>query len=217
MFITPAYQGIKNYPVGNYVNAFINFKEAATAGHRIAQFKVASMYLFAQGTEKDTKQALFWYLKSADAGIKEAQYNAGVILYDEKDGVQQDYIQASLLFRKAASNNYALAQNYLGYMYKCGYGTERDCKQALTFLKNAFNGGCVAAAVNIGHLFRERGSGVQIDYDKLLSWLMVVVDKGDPTATGLAQSNIGCAYQKGLCVTRDYVEAMKLVSEICYQ
>ncbi|WP_277600823.1 tetratricopeptide repeat protein [Eikenella corrodens] len=55
-------------------------------------------------------------LHLAEQGNADAQYNLGV-MYDNGQGVRQDYAEAARWYRKAAEQGYAKAQYNLGSMY----------------------------------------------------------------------------------------------------
>ena len=59
-------------------------------------------------------------LKSAKKGDAEAQYKAGLHFYNSKD-----YGESLKWFLKAAEQEHAMAQFYLGYMYYYGYGVNQ--------------------------------------------------------------------------------------------
>ncbi len=58
-----------------------------------------------------------------------AQFSLGV-MYDNGQGVPQDYAQAVKWYRKSAGQGYAKAQNNLGVMYYNGQGVPQDYVQA---------------------------------------------------------------------------------------
>jgi len=72
----------------------------------------------------------------AEQGDAEAQFNLGV-MYDNGDGVAQNYAEAVRWYRLAAAQGYAVAQNYLGAMYDNGEGVERDHEEAVRWYRLA--------------------------------------------------------------------------------
>ena len=58
-----------------------------------------------------------------------AQYSLG-LMYDEGQGVPQDYAEAVKWYRKAAEQGHARAQNNLGAMYYKGRGVPQDYAEA---------------------------------------------------------------------------------------
>ena len=63
------------------------------------------------------------------AGNSDAQHNLGV-MYDNGQGVTQDYAAAMSWYRKAAEQGDAYAQTNLGVMYYSGRGVPQDYVQA---------------------------------------------------------------------------------------
>jgi len=72
----------------------------------------------------------------ADKGEAEAQLYMGV-MYDNGEGVQVDYRQAVLWYRKAADQGNANAQYNLGMMYANGLYVPQDWVQALEWFNLA--------------------------------------------------------------------------------
>ena len=56
---------------------------------------------------------------------EEAQFNVG-LLYENGQGVPQDYVQARQWYAKAAAQGYAGAQINLGRLYEFGHGVTQD-------------------------------------------------------------------------------------------
>ena len=62
-------------------------------------------------------------------------------MYDVGLGVEQDYDEALKWFRKAAEQNNAYAQTYIGFMYEEGHGVEKDLIEAIRWYKIAADQG----------------------------------------------------------------------------
>ena len=75
------------------------------------------------------EEGLKWYLKAAEQGHAEAQYDLGYCYY-YGNGVKQSYKEAAKWLRKAAEQGHAEAQYNLGYCYYNGYGVERSYEEA---------------------------------------------------------------------------------------
>ena len=65
------------------------------------------------------------YGLAAALGNADAQYNLG-LMYDNGQGVTQDYKEAVRLFGLAAAQGHAIAQSMLGLMYAEGRGVTQD-------------------------------------------------------------------------------------------
>ena len=66
-----------------------------------------------------------------DAG---AQFNLGV-MYDNGEGVPQDYVEAMKWYHKAAEQGHAGAQFNLGLMYANGNGVPQDYAKAAKWFR----------------------------------------------------------------------------------
>ena len=64
-------------------------------------------------------------LQLAEQGVAEAQYNLGA-MYDNGQGVRQNYAEALRWYRKAAEQGVAEAQYNLGAMYHNGQGVRQN-------------------------------------------------------------------------------------------
>jgi TPR repeat protein len=84
------------------------------------------------------KQALAvkWYNKTAEQDYANAQFNLGT-MYENGQGVPQDYKEAVKRYREAAEQGHAGAQNNLGLMYAQGQGVPQDYVQAHMWLNLA--------------------------------------------------------------------------------
>ena len=78
--------------------------------------------------------------KKAENGDAEAQLNMGR-MYNQGEGVGQNYKLAAEWFRKAADQVYAMAQYNLGVMYDNGEGVSRNYKQATDWYRKAADQG----------------------------------------------------------------------------
>ncbi len=76
-------------------------------------------------TDGDYATALREFRPLAEQGVAEAQYSLGV-LYDNGNGVPQDYRQARHWWEKAATQGEAKAQYNLGVLYDNGDGVPQD-------------------------------------------------------------------------------------------
>lgn len=60
-------------------------------------------------------------------------------MYEQGQGVAQNYQQAVQWYQKAANQGHAKAQGNLGYMYKNGLGVAQNLKQARYWYTKAAN------------------------------------------------------------------------------
>ena len=133
-----------------------------------------------------------------------AQFYLGV-MYDNGQGVPQDYATAVKWYRKSAKQGYAKAQNNLGVMYDNGQGVPQDYAKAVQWYRKAAKQGNVKAQHNLGVIYG-KGQGVPRDYAEAVQWYRKAAKQGYANA----QFNLGVMYQKGLGVGKDPAEAALL-------
>ena len=85
----------------------------------------AGMQAIGRDGEQDDAKAMEWYLKAAEQGNAEAQYELGVMYYNGR-GAEQDYEEAFKWYLKAAEQGHARAQLNLALMNCMGQGAAKD-------------------------------------------------------------------------------------------
>ncbi len=98
----------------------------------------------------------------------------------------------------------AEAQQYVGYCYYVGHGTEQDDHEAFSWYFKAALQDSPVAQSHLASMFVE-GRGVPQDYNEALRYFKKAAEKGLPEA----QFNLGVLYDKGLGVTQNYKEAFR--------
>ncbi len=150
----------------DYAKAMEWYRKAADQGYADAQSNVGVLYENGMGVAKDIEQARAWYQKAADqgnAGAKgalerlvggnstsaattpEGQYDIGDNYYYGRGGVNQDYQEAMVWYRKAANQGYAGAQYRLGWLYENGSGVKTNFNQAKAWYQKAADQGNAGA------------------------------------------------------------------------
>lgn len=84
--------------------------------------------------------------------------------------VQRDYAQAVSLWRKAAEQGHARAQNGLGVLYRDGLGTMKNETSAARWFRESADRGYAFGMFNLGMAYRD-GSGVARDDIEAHKWL----------------------------------------------
>jgi len=112
-------------------------------------------YACGEEVEEDAAKAVLLFQKSADKGLKEAQYNLAV-LYFEGRGVSADHLKAAEYLLKACSSEdgepLPLALTNLGYCYESGEGVAKDMCKAAELYEKASSYGSPEAKYNLAHL-----------------------------------------------------------------
>ena len=147
--------------------------------------------------QENYTQAVYWYRKAAEQGVKEAQCNLG-IFYHEGKGVTKDYTQAVYWLRKAAEQGLAEAQHNLAVCYHDGKGVTKDLVQAVYWLRKAAEQGVAQAQYKLGNYYR-LGEGVTIDLVQAVYWYRKAAEQGHAEA----QCSLGVYYEFGQGVEKD--------------
>ena len=128
----------------------------------------------------DFATALQEWMPLAEAGDADAQYNLGV-MYNEGDGVLQDYKEAVKWYRLAAEQGHASAQNNLGTMYDTGEGVIQDYKEAIKWYRLVAEQGHASAQNNLGTMYYA-GNGVLQDNVMSHMWYNIASANGHEKA-----------------------------------
>lgn len=104
---------------------------------------------------------------------------------------------------KDAELGNAMAQYFIGQMYRKGDGVEENLEQALHWYKKAAEQGNRPALYNLGWMY-DSGEGVPKDLNKALRWYEKAARLGDP----YAPFNIGAIYYSGRDLPKDFTQAL---------
>lgn len=127
-------------------------------------------------TKGDFATALREWRPLAEQGYPGAQYNLGV-MYQEGNGVVQDYVEAVRWYRLAAEQGDANAQNNLGVMYKKGNGVVQDYAEAVRWYRLAAEQGIAYAQKGLSDMYA-KGDGVLQDYGSAHMWYNIAAANG---------------------------------------
>ena len=115
-----------------------------------------------------------------------------------------DYATALRLWRPLAEQGDAVAEYFLGFMYREGYGVPQDYAEAVKWFRMAAEQGIADAQNNLGDFYKE-GWGVRQDDAEAAKWYRKAAEQGNVNA----QAILGAMYHKGRGVPQDYAEAFK--------
>jgi len=149
------------------------YEKAAAAGHLGALNNLAVI----QEEAGDFKSAVAGYTKAAE-NLPNAQYNLGRLI--EAGKTEGD---AAALYRKAALQGHAAAQNNLGVMHQTGKGAEKDLEEAERWFRYAANQGHLVAMFNLGQFTAQGLGGLQADSVQAFEWWGRVALTGHEAAT----------------------------------
>jgi uncharacterized protein YdaT len=127
--------------------------------------------------------------------------NLGV-LYENGQGVPQDYAKAREWYEKAAASGYTDAMANLGFLYGKGQGVPQDYAKAREWYEKAAAAGSVYAMNSLGRLYQD-GLGVPQDYAKSREWY----EKAAAAGSADAMNSLGMLYESGQSVPQDFAKA----------
>jgi TPR repeat protein len=87
------------------------------------------------------------------------------------------YSEAVGWYQKAAEYHYAAAQSNLGYMYRAGFGVEKDFVSAVEWYRKAAEQGNAAAQATLGDMYLD-GAGVEQSNVEAVAWFGVAATQG---------------------------------------
>lgn len=137
----------------------------------------------------DYATALREFQALAEQGDARAQYVLG-FLYSEGTGVSQNHHKAMKWYRKAAEQDYGLAQ------------LAQDDSKAVKWFGLAAKQGMAHAQRDLGFMY-SMGLGVPQDKAKAVQWYRLAAEQGEPHA----QYRLAGNYRSGIGVLQDYVQA----------
>jgi TPR repeat protein len=125
---------------------------------------------------------------------------------------KNNFGDAFLQFKKAATNGHALAQYNLGVMYERAMGVKEDKAQAVSWYRKAAEQGYAIAQFNLGNMIR-LGQGVRSDPAEGLKWLQKAAEQGNARASLI----VGLMYGAGQGTPKDYTKSAKWFSAAANQ
>lgn len=127
------------------------YEKLALDGNKDAQALLGYIYQMGEGGIKQNfSTAASWYLKAAQDGVVEAQYNLGM-LHLNGEGLNQSQSEALRWLTKAASSGHPLAALNLGVIYN----KINDSTKAVEWFRKAAENGVNNAAYYLGIVFDE--------------------------------------------------------------
>ena len=158
-------------------------------------------YIAGKFVARNEKKGKALVIKSSEAGSRFGLYCAGLCL------LAINHLESAvLMFRQAAEQGHAAAQDKLGTMYESGRGCVQDYALALRQFRSASEQGLASAHVNMGSMFEE-GQGVAQDYAEAARLYRLAADQGHLGG----QFMLGLMFKRGLGVGQNDAEAVRLL------
>jgi TPR repeat protein len=175
----------------NKHNAFKLYLKATEFENIVAQYELANMYIYGEGTNKDYEKAFELSKK-----LTERKYPCGINLlgycYEYGIGTEVNVQKVFELYQKAASLGNAKGINNLGRCHESGFGTDINKKKAFELYQKAADLGNMYAMYNLGRCYNF-GFGIGVNKKKAFEFYQKVANFG----YNLAQQNLAWMYEKG--------------------
>ncbi len=152
--------------------AFSLMKDAADAGNRLAAFNYAQILVEKNPGAEGLEKAYDYYQKAAESGLPDAEYAMSQAFANGVGGRAKDDKKARAWLLKAARQNYDTAELDLGTWLVEGRGGPADLEGGFHWLKQAAEGGNVAAANRLAKLYAN-GIGVKADKVEAGAWYVL--------------------------------------------
>lgn len=178
----------------------------AEDGDADAQMELGYRYLYGFNTEENREQAMYWFVRAAEAGNAEAQRTVGFFYALGGNETAPNYEEALRWSMAAAEQGNALACMDIGYLYEEGHGVEKSAEEAEKWYVRAVEGGCINACSSIGFLYLCPEEPEQADSVTAASWFARGAEGGDPNCA----VNLGVLYEEGNGVEQNYEKAAEL-------
>ena len=101
-------------------------QKLADEGDKEAQFKIGYYYFTGLGKPQSYKDAYKWYTLASDQGEQFSSFNLGHIFYTGLYTYPRNLDTSFKYFKKSAEMGNAIAQYFIGLMYKLGDGIKQD-------------------------------------------------------------------------------------------
>lgn len=132
------------------------------------------------GSQRDYAEAFRWYLKAAEMGFGEAQYNV-CSMTAQGLGIPADFTEALKWCSKLAERGDEWGQFGMGRIYENGTGVPPNPVKAFEWYLKSAEQGFPAAQLSLGVMYSD-GTGVQRDLVKAYMWVAVAGSGKHPDA-----------------------------------
>ena len=173
-------------------------KEAVKLNHPKSCYQMAQLYTNGELLGKNEHKAFRLFKKSAALGYLKAQTKMGDIYRTGALGKEENPKKSYKWYLKAASQDDASAQFYVGYYYASGYGVNKDDNLAFEWYCKAAEQNNREALNNLAVCYKY-GRGTTVDLTKAVYYYEKAAKLGNVTA----QKNLAICYRNGTGVEID--------------
>ena len=200
----------------NYKKAIFWYEKAIAQGNYEAMGNMASLYYNGNGVTKDFKKGFALRKKSADAGVKEAQYELGYDFLAGEDGTLQDYKQAKQYLEKSALQGMPNAQYCLGWLYDYALGVDPDKQIAKHWYEKAIANGSEEAQTALDAMLKDGLHGKKMDVTAIKTF-EGLLQKAEKTQASEDQYAVANAYGWGKGVAKSYQKSYEWLEKAAKQ
>jgi TPR repeat protein len=169
------YNGQDAYRAYDYDKAFGIWKPLAERGNLRAQYWLAQLYFFGQGTEKNDVLAAKWYETAAKRGHLIAMFKLAS-LYARGDGVPYSERRVVYWYTQAANRGHLQsALTLAGYYTRGAYVTQHEGKARFWYRRAAMMGSSVGVMKLAQNLMSSKR--IPRDYRRAYTWLLIAEAK----------------------------------------
>jgi len=175
------------------------FGKAADTGNVIAMSALSRLYADGKGVPKDAQISFEWSKKAAEAD-KADEFMAFdlAVKYVEGNGTRQDFVEATLWFRKAADKGLPIAMQKLGQLYAGGIGLAKNPERGFEWKLKAAKAGFPVAMHHVGYSYLV-GLGVSANQVEAKRWF----EKATSASDAEAMFSLAKLFHDGNGVTAD--------------
>lgn len=212
-----------------YEEALVLFQKSyVKMGYDVAALMEGKMYLLGLGTKPDSKQAVMWLTKVAEAPFnpeKDVQKweeddpafmaprsDAATLLgriYLTGWGIDKDARAARKWYIKADTFGFVPAAHIAGRMFEGGIGGEVDMKAAVKYYTRAGEAGYAPSQYSMGVILYDGADGIPADPKLAAEWWSHAAKRGHPDAL----YEMGRLYDLGEVVAADPQKAIVYYKE----
>ncbi|WP_421988448.1 tetratricopeptide repeat protein [Roseococcus sp.] len=199
----PMEEAMAVFRAGDYAAALELWEPLARAGNARAQSNIGGCFAEGLGVPANPRIAEKWLNLAAEAGYAPGQRNLATLYLRGGEGVEADPARAATLYRAAAEQGDALAQDMFSWMLLEGEVMPADPEEARRWAELAAEAGIAPSMTRMGMLYHH-ALGVPRDVARAAEWWRRGAELGD--ADG--QAMLGAALHMGAGVERDPVAAL---------
>jgi TPR repeat protein len=197
----------------DFKQALIFYLKAAYFGCRNARFRLGEMYSDGGSSLFSLENAFKYYKMAADQNDPEAKYRLA-IMYLDGIGVEQDFIQAYILFSESRDLDHNIAENIFQVPIDYRKTSDIDYNKVASMFALVCKHNMCSLEYNLGYHYEHEDT--YYDYNSFMysttasldlskAWYETAALKGDPKA----QYRLGLMYESGRGVPQDWVQALE--------